>query len=401
MKNVGWTLAPMLAAGLLVSILGCREDAESPTGPSPAPALAATAATISFAQVTAGGVHSCGVATDSRGYCWGGNNSGAIGDGTTAQRVTPVLIAGGLQFRQISAGSGNGGTTCGVTMAFKAYCWGANNYGQIGDGSTTTRLRPVPVAGGHLFREIDSQFFHTCGVSYPDNKAYCWGYNYYGQLGDGTTNTRLKPVAVAGSRRFHEVSTGGVHTCGVTTDDRAFCWGWNRYGQIGDSTTVNRRLTPSLVAGGHHFRQVDASGNYHTCGVTTTSVAFCWGYGRDGQVGNGYANLSFWPKRVAGGLLFDRVTTGLYHSCGETTSNRAYCWGWNSVGQLGDGTTTQRLKPVAVTGGHSFAQVSAGFTHTCGRTPTNVAYCWGDNFSGELGDGTTNQSSTPVAVAGS
>ena len=391
----------LLGSILLVAALGCQPDAGSPTGPESAPALALSATgALSFEQVAAGGVHTCGVATDGRGYCWGGNNSGAIGDGTTTQRQTPVLIVGGLQFRQISAGSGNGGTTCGVTIAYKAYCWGANNYGQIGDGTTTTRLRPVPVAGGHRFRRVDSEFFHTCGVSYPDNKAYCWGYNAYGQLGDGTTTERRTPVAVAATVRFRLVTTGGVHTCGVTTDDRAFCWGWNRYGQIGDNTTAIRRLTPTLVVGGQRFRQVDA-GNYHTCGVTTASIAFCWGNGRAGQVGNGKAYLSFSPKRVAGGLSFDRVTAGLYHSCGESTLNRAYCWGGNTSGQLGDGTTTTlRLTPVAVAGGHTFAQLSAGYQHTCGRTPDGAAYCWGVNFSGELGDGTTNHSSTPVAVAG-
>jgi alpha-tubulin suppressor-like RCC1 family protein len=396
-NNIGWTLNPLLATGLL-AVLACRQDAESPVAPQSVPALASMATALSFDQVAAGGVHTCGVASDARGYCWGGNNSGAIGDGTTTQRMRPVLIEGGLQFRQISAGSGNGGTTCGVAMDFKAYCWGANNKGQIGDGTTATRLKPVAVAGGHLFRRVDSEFFHTCGVSYPDNRGYCWGYNFYGQLGDGTTTDRLMPAAIAGTLRFRQVTTGGVHTCGVTTDDRAFCWGSNQYGQIGDNSTVAKRLRPALVVGGHPFMQVDA-GNYHTCAVTTGNVAFCWGNGRNGEVGNGKTYLSFSPKRVAGGLSFDRVTAGLSHSCGETTLNRAYCWGSNTFGQLGDGTNSQRLTPVPVAGGHAFGQLSAGYVHTCGRTPAGVAYCWGENFNGELGDGTTDDSSTPVAVA--
>jgi alpha-tubulin suppressor-like RCC1 family protein len=146
---------------------------------------------------------------------------------------------------------------------------------------------------------------------------------------------------------------------------------------------------------------VDTGGG-HTCAVTTDNRAFCWGNGRQGAVGNGKAYLSFWPKAVAGGLSFERVTTGASHTCGETTDNRAYCWGYNvENGAVGDGTTTMRLTPVAVAGGHFFRQVSAGASHTCGRTAASVAYCWGGNLYGQLGDGTTASSSTPVPVAGS
>jgi alpha-tubulin suppressor-like RCC1 family protein len=387
MKNISWILAPTLAGGLLVIALGCREDAESPTAPESAPALATTATTaLAFYQVSAGVSQTCGVTTDSQLYCWGGSGS-----------LTPVAVAGGLSFRQVSAGYGH---TCGVTTGYRAYCWGNNGFGQLGDGTTTNRLTPVPVAGGHQFRRVEMNFgFHTCGVSYPDNRAYCWGSNAEGQLGDGTTTQRLTPVPVAGTLRFRQVGAGGFHTCGVTTDDRAFCWGFNHYGQLGDSTTMARRLRPVLVVGGHHFRQVGA-GRYHTCAVTTTDRAFCWGNGRQGQMGNGKASTSFWPRAVAGGLYFDRVSPGGLHTCGETTSNRVYCWGSNTEGQLGDGTFTQRLKPVPVAGGLTFGQVSAGFYHTCGKTPAAVAYCWGSNWAGQLGDGTTTHRLTPVAVLG-
>jgi alpha-tubulin suppressor-like RCC1 family protein len=120
-----------------------------------------------------------------------------------------------------------------------------------------------------------------------------------------------------------------------------------------------------------------------------------------GQIGNGKTYLkSFWPRRVAGDLSFERVTAGRYHTCGETTSNRAYCWGYGGEGQLGDGTTTGRLTPVAVAGGLSFRQVSAGEWHTCGQTSTGLGYCWGRNSSGQLGDGTTTNRLRPRAVIG-
>jgi alpha-tubulin suppressor-like RCC1 family protein len=409
-------LLSVLALAILVALLGCRDDTESPTGPEPAPALATTATALAFYQVSAGEDYSCGVTTDNRAYCWGASGEGQLGNGTTTGPETcppysipcstkPVAVVGGLRFRQISAGFF---TTCGVTTDYLAYCWGHNELGEVGDGTTTYRLTPVPVAGGHKFRQVETTFEHTCGVSYSDNRAYCWGRNADGQLGTGTNTGpqtgyygpySATPVAVARALPFRQVSTGYYHTCGVTTDDRAFCWGSNKYGQIGDSSTAARRLKPVRVSPTRQFRQVDAGANY-TCAVSTSDQAFCWGDGRNGQIGNGKTYLSFWPRRVAGGLSFERVTAAYSHTCGETTSNRAYCWGLNYNGQLGDGTTTDRLTPVPVAGGLYFSQVSAGISHTCGRTPDAVAYCWGRNFDGQLGDGSVTVRLTPVPVAG-
>ena len=256
---------------------------------------------------------------------------------------------------------------------------------------------------------------HTCAVTYPDNLAYCWGYHAEGALGDGTVQGRARttPIAVAGGLRFRQVSAGGAqnnpdpgrepfggHTCGVTTSDEAFCWGPNTVGQLGiGGTTGSWVQTPTRVAGAHRFRQIEV-GTAFTCAVTTSNRAFCWGYGRQGQIGDGKTYLRFSPSAVAGGHSFSRVTTGYSHTCGETTLNRAYCWGSNASGQLGDGTTTQRLTPVLVAGGHFFSQVSAGYIQTCGKTDSGVAYCWGANSSGQLGDGTTTDRHRPTRVVG-
>ena len=388
----------MTLTAVVLAVLGCREDAESPTAPQATPPLVLAATqTLAFHQVSGGGNHTCGVTTDNRAYCWGWGSSGQLGDGTTTTRFEPVAVASMLRFRQVSAG---GQHTCGVTTDNRAYCWGAN-FGALGDGTTTPRLTPVLVMGGRLFRQVSAGESHTCGVSYPDNQAYCWGSNGQGNLGDGTTMDRLAPVAVAGGRQFRQVSAGQAHTCGVTTSDRAFCWGSNEFGQLGDSSEARVRLTPSRVAGTRRFRQLDAGASF-TCAVTTSDRAFCWGNGRVGQIGDGKTFLRFWPRAVAGGHSFTRVSAGGFHACGETTTNRAYCWGWNLEGAVGDGTTTMRLKPVAVAGGLAFSQVSAGQTHTCGKTPAAVAYCWGDYTHGQLGTGApvNHNHLTPAPVAG-
>lgn len=390
---------PLLTPIVLAAALGCREDVDSPTAPAAPEATlaAAMASPLVFQQVSAGTAHTCGVTTGNRAYCWGLGSWGQIGDGTTIQsRPTPIAVAGTLRFRQVSAADVH---SCGVTTDHRAYCWGFGGGGALGDGTRTDRLTPVLVAGGHLFRRVEAGEGHTCGVSYPDNRAYCWGENGVGQLGDGTITMRLTPVAVAGGRKFRQVSAGQLHTCAVTTSDQAFCWGWNDFGQLGDSSDAAQRLTPSLVAGRHRFRDLDA-GAAATCAVTTEDKAFCWGNGRAGQIGDGKTNLRFWPRSVAGRHSFNRVSVGQLHTCGETPENRTYCWGDNLEGAVGDGTRTRRLKPVPVAGKLRFSQVSAGGSHTCATTSAGVAYCWGSSGDGRLGTGVPGNALTPSPVAG-
>lgn len=371
-------LAPLLVSGLIAA-LGCREDAESPTAPDePAPALTTTSAQVlSFRQVSAGFFHTCGVTTANVAYCWGDNFFGALGDGTKTDRPTPFPVAGGRLFRQVTSGWTH---TCGVALDDLTYCWGANNVGQLGDGTLTEHLTPGRVhASGLRFRRVTAGSGATCGVT-GDNRAYCWGGNFVGNLGDGTTTNRLTPVAVAGAHRFRQVSTGGSYACGVTTSDVAYCWGWNDGGQLGDGTTTNR-LKPVAVAGGLQFRQVNTTGSSYTCGTTQENRAYCWGQNDHGRLGNGTLfQSSLTPTRVRGGpqfhgIRFRAVTAGLFNACGVTPENRAYCWGRGAF--LGDGTTTDSRTPVPVVGGFFFRQVDVGDGGTCGVTIGNQAYCWG------------------------
>jgi len=411
MPRIAWIrfrFAPVLPLAVVVAALGCRDDAESPTGPELGPALSTSATqALSFRQISAGKFHSCGVTTDNLAYCWGQDASGELGDGThpaNGSSSTPIPVSGGLHFLQVSAGNYY---SCGVTTDQRAYCWGENFYGKLGDGTNTPRLTPVAVIGGHRFRQVDTGDYHTCAVT-PSDEAFCWGYNHYGQLGDGSTfNQRRRPVRVAGGLTFRRVIAGALHTCGVTTGFRAYCWGDGRDGQIGDGKTYTR-WTPRLVTGGLSFRQVHAGythrpGGAHSCGVTTDNRAYCWGGNDQGQLGDGTTIQRLKPVAVAGGLQFNGVSPSEEHTCGVTTGSRAYCWGWSYYGVLGDGSQLgdgpARLSPVAVVGGISFSAVSAGPGHTCGVTTGNAGYCWGQNNAGQLGDGSQTTTSTPVAVA--
>src|SRR2546426_698553 len=190
-----------------------------------------------FAKMSAGGAHTCGVTSGGAAYCWGSNGDGELGDGTTADRLSPVPVAGDVSFAAVSAG--DGGDTCGVPAGGAAYCWGYNYFGQLGDGTTTDRSSPVLVGGGVSFAAVSTGGSHTCGVP-AGGAAYCWGWNYYGQLGDGTTTNRSSPVLVAGSGGLAAVSAGGAHTWGGADGGAADCWCMKDSGELGDGTTSDR-----------------------------------------------------------------------------------------------------------------------------------------------------------------
>jgi alpha-tubulin suppressor-like RCC1 family protein len=394
--GLGLSLATAVLAGV-----SCRsDDVAGPTPPgktNPATEQAAAAAhDLSFRQVSAGGgAHTCGVTSDNRAYCWGLGTSGQLGDGGFTNRLRPVAVSGGIQFREVFAGNIH---TCGIATDQRVYCWGANG-GRLGNGEVGARATPVPVLGGLRFLRIDVGTVHACGLT-TSNQLYCWGENQFGQIGDGTTLTRSRPVPVDARRSYRHVSTGTGHTCGITTGYRAFCWGSNSTGMIGDGSTAERRLRPVAVAGTLSFRQLSLGTN-HTCGATRSNRAYCWGHGLLGQIGDGTRSDRRTPRAVAGGLSIDRVRAGSYHTCALATDGRAYCWGLNEFGELGNGSNdTYALVPDAIAGGLTFKGLNAGGLFTCGTTAAARAYCWGYNWAGQLGDGTTEPRVLPTAVAG-
>lgn len=342
-------------------------------------------------EVAAGLSISCGISTAGNSYCWGQNESGQAGDGSTDFRFSPVVVGGAITAATIGTG---GGHSCLLDAGGAAWCWGSNTYGQLGDGTTSDRLAPVAVAGGHGFVSLAVSELHTCGVT-AIGAAYCWGRNGSGQLGDGTTTDRSSPTLVVGGIAFASISAGiGQHTCARTQPGVAYCWGRNTSGQLGDGTTT-QRLVPTPVAGGLAFAMLGASGNEHSCGVTTGGLGFCWGWNIFGEIGDGTTTQRLAPAAIAGGLSFASIYAGGNgFSCGVTTSDVAYCWGINNVGQLGDGTLNARTSPVAVSGGLSFRVLRAGFSHVIAVSTAGNTYSWGSL----LGNGTTARSSVPVLL---
>jgi alpha-tubulin suppressor-like RCC1 family protein len=392
-RNTAWAV-------LLLALPACREEITAPDSPETLSPAAAVVQTPTFLQIAAGWYHTCGVATDGKAWCWGLNRDGELGDGTTTDRSVPTQVKTSLRFRQISAGTFS---TCGITTANKAVCWGFGGDGQLGTGNTAQHLTPVAVAGSRLFRNVRVGYRHACGVT-KAKVAFCWGSNDAGQLGDGTTVRRLKPTRVAGGIAFLSALPGSDHTCGLTTDNRAFCWGNNHYGQLGTPTNTGVILRPFQVdASIGQLRQVSA-GDQHSCALTTAKVAYCWGRSFDGESGSGFSGVFYLPLKVnAGATRFIGVSPGGSHVCGVSTDNLGFCWGANSLGQLGSGTGgADRLSPTPVTGGIHFSAIHAGLAHTCGLATDGHAWCWGTNANGQLGNGHPGtNSAVPSAVGGS
>ena len=337
---------------------------------------------LTMNAISAGGLHTCGLNISNHAWCWGNNVYGQLGDGdTTTVSLVPTLVSDSLRFLQLSAGFEH---SCAVTIDSLAYCWGRNESGQLGDGTPTDRNRPTPVAGGLKFVQVGTRQDHSCGVT-ADSLAYCWGRNDLGELGDSTNTPRPTPTLVAGGLRFGQISVG-LHTCGITRGNAAYCWGRDVEGQLGDGSPVYHRDAPTLVVGGLSFLSISA-GDFHTCALTTTQAAYCWG--------QGWANS---PAAVPGALAFAELDAGGSHTCGTTMANVGYCWGDNTYGKLGDGTTDGRAAPTAVTGGLSFTVLNAGLQHTCGITTDQVSYCWGYNFYGGVGDGTITLRYSPTRI---
>ena len=208
---------------------------------------------LAFSQVSQGGLFTCGLTTSGAAYCWGANTLGQLGDSTyVPQRLVPGRVAGGHQFRNLSAGASH---ACGVTTYFQAYCWGNGRDGALGTGKTYLSFWPRAVAGSLSFERVSAGGGHTCGET-TTNLAYCWGENEHSQLGDGVPNPAklpafsARPVAVVSGLKFSQVTAGNRYSCGMTTAGAAYCWGDNLDGQLGDGTWGFDHPSPTPVGGG-------------------------------------------------------------------------------------------------------------------------------------------------------
>ena len=359
-------------------------------------------AVLHVTQISAGSNHTCAVTTSGGAKCWGLGSQGQLGNNSTTSSSVPVDVVGLTS--GVASITGGGAHTCAVTTSGGAKCWGSNSSGQLGNNSTTSSSVPVDVVGlTSGVASITGGSYHTCAVT-TSGRAKCWGSNGYGQLGNNSITNSKVPVDVVGLTSGVASLTGGTtHTCAVTTSGGAKCWGRDDNGQLGNNSTTSSGIPVDVVGLTSGVMSI-TGGLFHTCAVTTSGGAKCWGSNNYGQLGNNSITNSSVPVDVVG------LTSGVVSlqaggtvggaTCAVTTAGGAKCWGYNYYGQLGNNSTTDSSVPVDVVGLTSgVASLTVGGYHACAVTTSGGAKCWGYNYYGQLGNNSTTNRSVPVDVS--
>lgn len=359
-------------------------------------------AKLNVTQLSLGYLHSCAITTAGAVKCWGLNDKGQLGDGTTTTRLTPVNVVG------LSAGvvglSVGVYHSCALMTSGGVKCWGYDALGQLGnDAALANQLTPVDVAGlTSGMASVAAGAYFTCALS-TSGSVKCWGANGVGQLGDKTTTNRATPVdAVNLTMGVKAIAPGGNNACVLTNAGGVKCWGYNYSGQLGNNSTADSSAPVDVfgLTSGVAKVYFDKSGA-HACVIMNSGGAKCWGTNSSGELGDVSKINKSTPVDVFGlttGVA--SLSLGARHTCALTVAGGVKCWGYDAYGQLGnDASISDSIRPVSVQGLDSgVVSISSGHYHNCATTASGTK-CWGYNINGQLADGTTVNRPTPVDVS--
>ncbi len=374
-------------------------------GPEPDDSIEADAdvETVDRGELALGFNHGCARLRDGTVRCWGDNGSGQVGDGRPldASRpdvLKPQVVKGIDDAVAIAAGLSH---TCVVHRPGTVSCWGYNFFGQLGDGTEQRSSSPVKVLGLTNAIAIAGGTSFTCALR-ADKTVVCWGANYSGQLGDGTKVKRPTAAPVKGLTGAVGIAAATDHACAVLEDGSVMCWGGNTEGQLGIGSTTES-LTPTKLTALTDVVQVAAAERF-SCARQKSGRVYCWGNNQYGQLGNGSPNPDPNPSPILVPAVGDAtfVWTGFEHACAVRESGAIVCWGAAGQGQLGKGTVSSDASvamPVTVVGAPPAIGVWTGGNRSCSLAADGRAFCWGQNATGQLGNGTKEQSYAAVPVS--
>ena len=350
---------------------------------------AGAASTPSAKGVSAGPTDSCALLSSGAVQCWGYNSNGLLGNGTTKDSLTPVVVKGISGARAVSVGTDD---ICALLSGGTVKCWGVNTEGQLGNGTTSVylSLTPVAVKGLSGVTAISAGDDNACALL-SGGTLKCWGLNSLGGLGNGTTTNASTPVVVKGIRTARAVSVGGLDGCALLSGGTVKCWG---AGALGNGTTTNSS-TPVAVKGITTATAV-STGPTASCALLSAGTIQCWGK-------DAYGQQSLTPVTVPGITTAKSVSAAAFLStldtCALLSGGTIDCWGSNTSGELGNGTISiVTPNPVTVSGISTATEVSTGGSGTCALLSGGTVKCWGIGSYDRLGNGTYADSSTPVVV---
>ena len=408
--------------GVVLAALGVVTSLTAIVGaPSPAPAAEATVGT----SVVSGLFHTCVLMADASVKCWGDNVNGQIGDGgNTGSIATAFNNAPAVAFAGPAASVVAGGRhSCALKTDGTVWCWGKNDYGQLGQPiSTAANGTPTQVAGLSGVTSVSAGEVATCAAK-TDGTVWCWGADGLGQLGvptaglptivitdpvTGLPTGQLDPYSptpkqVVGLTGVIAVDAGDNFACALKTDGSVACWGDNGNGQLGRGTAGDSSTTAATVDGLDRVAGL-TSGRAHACARKTSGTVFCWGANDSGQLGTGDGSPHWTPEVLPTLGSVTSIAASEDTTCGVRATGQAVCWGSNTHGQLGNGTKTNAETPVNVVGLQAAAVVIApGWNHTCALLVDQRVTCWGADDRGQLANGQpagSPDSATPIVVAG-
>ena len=352
------------------------------------------------------GYASGGIKSDRTLWQWGYGN--AVGDGTTTNRSSPVSVVGNHSFKVFACGYYN---SVGLKHDNTIWCWGgSNDYGQLGDGTVDAKTSPVSVLGNHKAVDVTCTYRNGNFLLKSDGSVWSWGYNSYGNLGDGSRINRSSPVSVVGNHTFVVIASSSEsynHAGALKANGECWVWGSDSNYGLGQSVSLGTsRSSPVSVIGNHAFKALSIGYSFNLA-LKADGTAWTWGGGgQNGETGDGTATYKTSPVSVIGNHIFIRIAVGAdegnshSHCLGLKSDGTVWSWGGNSGGILGDGSTTFRSSPVSVVGNHSFVDISAGCYWSAGLKANGECWVWGSGGYGNLGDGTATPKSSPVSVIG-
>ena len=318
-------------------------------------------------------------------YCWGYNEYGQVGNKTIDNQLTPVKVLENV--KEFSMSKRVGYTFGAITSNGDLYCWGYNKYGQVGDGTTTNQLTPVKVLENVKDFSISSNY--TSGAITANGDLYCWGNNEYGQVGNGTTDRGYKQLTPVKILENVKDFSAGYTTAALTINGDLYCWGDNESGQVGNETSYRVQTSPVKIL--ENIKEFSLNGT--TTALTLDGDLYCWGYNSNGEVGNGTRDNQKTPIKILENVKKCLMTDT---ASAITTNGELYCWGYNSNGEVGNGKTNKQLSPIKILENVDEFVLKDG-TSTA-LTVSGELYRWGDNGSWQVGNGNSFRQLTPVKI---